>query len=68
MEIVRKNKIIARYYEVEIGTVFVRIGDKDVYMKTNDGAVSLMDGSCYYISIEETEEVQVVKAKLYIED
>lgn len=66
MEIVRKDTSITDYSEVAIGEVFIRIRDDDVYMETDQGAISLGDGYCY--DIEDDEEVQVVKAKLYIED
>lgn len=66
MEIVRKDTSITDYSAVAIGEVFVRIKDNDVYMETEEGPIGLGDGCCYII--EDDEEVQVVKAKLYIED
>lgn len=66
MEIIRKNKSIVEYSEVGIGDVFIRIQDKEVYMEIEEGAVSLDNG--YYYDIKDDEEVQVVRAKLYIQD
>ena len=65
MKIVRNNqKLNKEYRDISIGEVFIRISDGDVYMRTENGALSLEDG--YYYNIGDKSRVRLLDVELHI--
>ena len=65
MKIVRNNqKLNKEYRDISIGEVFIRISDDDVYMRTDNGALSLEDG--YYYDIDDESRVRLLDVELHI--